>query len=243
MKFFRQVFTILERDLRVELRSKDTLVVMLFFAFLLVIVINFCIQNMRDIDLADVRLERDVNNFPKANILPFVPAILWTTFLFSSTLGLSRSMARERENGALFGLFLSPIDPLALYLGKILSQVLFLTIVQVFVIATTEIFTDVPLLANLGWLLLVTVIVSIGFTSVGTALAAITSSVKRQDVLLPVILFPLMIPILMASTEFTAGVIMLNFGGNTFNWLYLLIFVNVILLSLGGLLFERVLEE
>ena len=221
--FWKAMWAIVWKDVSAEWRSRELFSAMLVFSLLVVFIFNFAL---------------DLN--PK--ILQDVTAgVLWATFTFAGTLGLNRSMAMEKDRGCLDGLLLAPVDRSAIYFGKVIANLLFMLIVEVIVLPLFSIFYNVNLF-NPG-LLLVVLLGSIGYVVVGTLLASMTVQARTRDVLLPILLFPVVLPVIIsavrASTYFLQGQPMDLIWPN----INLLIAFDVIYIALSYMVFDFVVEE
>lgn len=222
--FLRAVAAILWKDLVAEWRSKEALSGMVVFAVIALIIFNFAL------DLTAVAIP-DV-----------APGILWVTFIFAGILGLNRSFLREKDQGSLEGLMLAPVDRSAIYVGKLVSTLVLLAAVEALALPLFAAFFNLalpvlPLLVPLA-------LGSAGFAIVGTIFAAMAANTRLRDVLLPVLLLPILVPVVAAAVKLTSVVIagrpMLAEAGN---WLGLLVAFDLIFLTLSILLFDFVLEE
>jgi heme exporter protein B len=214
---------ILEKDLRTELRAKDILTAMAYFSLLVLIVFNFAI------DLRDVSVEA------------VAPGILWVSFAFAGVLGLNRTFVREQERNAIEGLMLCPMDRSAIYLGKFVGNVLFMLIVEA---VTVPLFLVLFNVTAVGWGILPALVLgTVGFAALGTLFAALAVNTRTREVMLPVLLFPLIVPIVIAAvkaTGFAIGTIALDLA---VPWLNLMIVFDVIFVVVSYLVFGYVLEE
>jgi heme exporter protein B len=167
--------------------------------------------------------------------------VLWATFAFAGTLGLNRSMATEKDGQALDGLLLAPVDRSAVYFGKALANTLFMLIVALFTLPVYGILYNVYLL-NAG-LLLVIVIGAWGYSAIGTLLAAMAMQARSREVLLPVLLFPLLLPLLIAAVR--ASGFFLEDLELAYIWpsLNLLIVYAAVMPALGFMFFDLIVEE
>jgi heme exporter protein B len=167
--------------------------------------------------------------------------VLWVTFTFAGTLGLNRSMAMEKDRGCLDGLLLAPVDRSAIYFGKALGNLLFMFIVEAIVLPVYSLIYNINLF-HLG-LLLVILLGSLGYVAIGTLLSSMAVQTRTRDVLLPILLFPVVIPALIASVKASAGFL----DGLPMNeitpWLNLLIVYDVIFTAVSFMVFDFVVEE
>ena len=189
MSILRQAARVAGKDLRIELRSREIVYTMAFFGALLVVIFAFAFPR-------DVRAVRGS-----------VPGMLWTAIAFTGTIGLGRSFDRERENDTMRALLLAPVPRLAVFLGKAISTALLVLAVAAVCAPLLVIFLDVPLFAYPLPLVLVIALGAVGIAVTGSVFAATLLKVRSRDVLLPVILYPLLIPLFVAGTKCTAGLI------------------------------------
>ncbi len=211
------------KDLLVEWRNRQLLSAMVIFAILVVLIFNFALE-------LDAKTRQTIT-----------AGVLWTTFVFAGTLGLNRSMAIEKENESLDGLLLAPIDRSGIYFGKILANLVIMGIVELITLPLYGLLYNVNVLN--GGLLLVIALGSIGYTAVGTLLASMAVQTRTRDLLLPVLLFPVIIPLLVAALRASTG--FLDGLEMEYIWpsLNMMIAYNVIMLALGYMFFDYVIEE
>ena len=220
-----KIWAIFRKDLLVELRTKDTLNSMLFFGIVVLIVFNFALESLRD------------------SIRSAVPGILWAAFIFSGTLGLNRMFAAEKENGCLQGLLMIPVDRGIIYFGKMLAATVFMLISEFVIFIFSLVFFNLTVWGEIPYLVLVFLIGTLGFTAVGTLLSAIAVNTKLREVLLPLILFPVVLPIIVNAVEST------NIILNTQDYralrlpLSIMAVFTIVFGTISYLLFEHVLED
>ena len=176
------------------------------------------------------------------------PGVLWVAFIFSGSLGLNRSFASERENRALQGLMLAPVDRSAIYFGKLASNVIFMVVAELFLIPLFVVFfnfnffAELPVRATMTFLLIVGV-GTLGYAAVGTTLAAIAANTTMREVLLPVLLFPVAVPVVIGAAESTRLVFQQDLFSNPWSWIRLLILFALVFLVVSWMTFEYVLED
>src|SRR5687768_976735 len=221
--FLKAVAAIVWKDIRAEFRSRELFSAMLVFSLLIILIFNFALE-------LDIKTRQSVT-----------AGVLWSTFAFAGTLGLNRSMAIEKDRGCLDGLLLAPVDRSAIYFGKVISNLIFMLIVEIIVLPVYSVLYNVNLFQP--GLLLVILLGSIGYVAVGTLLAAMSVQTRTRDILLPILLFPVVIPVLLAAVKASSGVL----GGA--DWkeillpLNLLIAYDVIFIAVAFMVFENVVEE
>jgi heme exporter protein B len=221
--FFRAMGAIVWKDLAAELRSRELLSAMLVFALLVILIFNFALE-------LDVRTRATVT-----------AGVLWVIFIFAGTLGLNRSMAIEKDRGCLDGLLLAPVDRSAIYFGKMLGNLIFMLIVEAIVLPIYSVLYNTNLF-NPGFLL-VTLLGSIGYVTVGTLLAAMAVQARTRDILLPILLFPVIIPVILASVKASMGFLQGIEISEIMPWINLLIVYDVIFLAAAFMTFDYVVEE
>jgi heme exporter protein B len=222
-QFIRAISAIIWKDLAAELRSRELLSAMLVFALLVILVFNFALE-------LDAQARSTVT-----------AGVLWVTFAFAGTLGLNRSMAMEKDRGCLDGLLLAPVDRSSIYFGKAIGNLIFMLIVEAIVIPVYSLLYSVNLF-NPG-LLLVILLGSIGYVAVGTLLSTMAVQTRTRDILLPVLLFPLVIPILIAAVKSSTGFLQGVDIADIRPWVNLLIVYDVIFSAVAFMVFDYIVEE
>jgi heme exporter protein B len=223
LSFLNKVWAVAAKDLRAELHGREVFSTMTVFSGLAVLIFGMAF---------DLRV-------PEAEMV--VPGVLWVIIMFSGVLGLNRSFGAETDRGTLPALLLAPMDRSAIYFGKVIANLVFTLGTAVVILIVMYFIFDVPLLQP--WILASTALGTLGFVGVGTIFAALTSSVRARESLLPILLLPVMVPAFMAGVASVAGV--LDGGGldKIANWLWILIGFDVLFLVVAYLLFDLILEE
>lgn len=183
--FLRSIGAIVWKDLAAEMRSRELLSAMLVFALLVILIFNYALE-------LDVKARSTIT-----------AGVLWVTFAFAGTLGLNRSMATEKDRGCMDGLLLAPVDRSAIYFGKAIGNLIFMFVVEIIVLPVYSVLYNVNLFHP--GLLAVILLGSLGYVAVGTLLASMTVQTRTRDVLLPILLFPLAIPVLIAAVKASGG--------------------------------------
>ncbi len=221
--FVRTTLAVLWKDLAAEFRSRELLSAMLVFSLLVILIFNFAL---------------DLN--PKAR-LAATPGVLWVTLTFAGTLGLNRSMAIEKDRGCMDGLLLAPVDRSAIYFGKMLSNLAFMLLVAVVVLPVYSLLYNINLLQPA---LLVTVALgSIGYIAVGTLLSAMSVQTRTREMLLPILLFPVLVPALIAAVKASDGILQALAFSDIRPWFNLLITYDVVFTAVAYMVFDYIVEE
>jgi heme exporter protein B len=221
MIFLEQVITILWKDVRYELRSKQMWTGMGLFALLVLVIFNFTF---------DLRVD---------NVAAIAPGALWVAFVFASLLGLGRTIAAEREIGSMDRLLLCPVDRKAIYLAKLLGNMLFIGVVEIVALPIFAALFNVPLFV--GALLPIVLLSTLGIAAVGTLFSAMAAATRARELLLPILVFPLIVPIVIGAVRATGT--LLAPAVNEPPWLGLIAAFDVIFLTVSMLTFEYVVEE
>lgn len=189
LPFLRQTWAVFYKDLLVETRTREVVLSMLVFAVLVGLIFTFAVF----IDRQTIR--------------KVAPGIFWVAITFAGTLGLSRSFAREREAGGLRGLLVTPAGRGAIFCGKMLANLAFMVVVELVLLPLFGILFDLPLWEVAGPLSLVILLGTLGFAAVGTLFAAMLENSRLREVLLPVIFYPIVVPVILAGVKATGGLL------------------------------------
>jgi heme exporter protein B len=225
MILLRQAYLLLWKDLLLELRRRESLLTMFFFGTLLLFVFHFAFD-----------LEPD-------RAAQMAPALLWLAFLFTGTLGLAQLFHAERENHCFDALLLSPLDRGALFLAKSSFNLILMVLVELVVIPLFWILFNLRSWNLLPQVFLVTLLGTIGFCVLGTLMSAITLRARARELLLPLVLFPLMVPVILATIRCLEEVLRAGQIGEAMPWFRLLVGFDVIFLTVGLLIFDWVIES
>lgn len=224
MRFLRQCLTIAAKDLRSELRSKEAINASLSFALVILLLFSFAFDPTAE-------QTREISG-----------GLLWLVFAFAGALILNRSFSRELGNDCLDALVASPVSGAALFLGKVLANALLLMAVELVCLPVFGVFYNVTWTNQFGWLLVVFVLATWGLTIIGTMFSALTVNLRLRELMLPVLVYPMLIPGLMAAMELTKILIGGDpIAGDQFVWLRLLIGFDIIFTALALALVETVL--
>lgn len=221
--YLRSLWAIVWKDLAAEMRSRELLSAMLVFGLTVILIFNFALE-------LDAKTRATVT-----------AGVLWVTFAFAGTLGLNRSMAMEKDRGCLDGLLLAPVDRSAIYFGKALGNLIFMLIVEAIVLPVYSVLYSANLFRP--GLLLVILLGSLGYVAVGTLLSSMAVQTRTRDVLLPILLFPVVIPLFIAAVKASSGFLQNIEMVEIWPWLNLLIVYDVIFTAIAFMVFDYVVEE
>lgn len=219
------VLWVLKKDLQTELRSKQTLAMMGLFSVVMTLVFAFGFASD-----------------PQTNAKVF-PGVLWANVLFVGTLGMGRTFAREQLDGAFTALILSPAERSAILLAKMITNLIIVLGVLLIVIPLLALMLQVDLTEHIGLLAVQIVLGAFGFAVVGTPLAVMATNARFAEVLLPMVVFPLVSPVLIAGVAGTGALLGTTIESDPYPWLKLNLAFDT-LYAVGGLyLFERMVIE
>ena len=224
-RYLRQLQTLVWKELLVETRARETILAGAVFALLVLVIFNFAF---------DLRVE---------NVAAVAPGVLWVTITFASVLSLGRAFARERDRHTLEGLLLSPVDRSALYLAKALGNMVSMLVVEAIAVPAFIALFNVRL--DFALLILALALGTLGLAGIGTLFAAIAAHTRAREVLLPLLLFPIQVPVILATVKSTGAAIRVPGVDppDVGQWLGLLVAFDAIFLSLSVVLFEYAIEE
>ena len=213
------------KDLTTERRSKANFNAVVFLAALMLLMFGFALGP----DTATLRAA--------------AAGILWLTVLFSGNLAFHRSYQVELDGGALETLLLYPGARSSIFLGKLLANLVFVLLVEVILIPLAIVLYSIPMTGTLGMVLVVVFLGTFGFVTLGTFYASMASRSRAREVLLPLLLFPMLVPVLVAAVEGTAALLAGDAMGDSGRWIQLLIAFDIIFLGASIIAFGAVIEE
>lgn len=225
-RFLQVVWLVAHKDLTVEVRSREIISTTVFFAVSCVLVFAFA-------------LVRDGRT-----VVDAAAGILWIAIAFSGTLALGRTFERERYTDTLRALMLAPADRPAIYAGKLLAVLVMILAAEALLVPLVALLFQATLFEHAGWLVLLLAAGTLGFAAVGTLFAAMLVRARSRDVLLPVLLYPITIPVIIAGVRGTAALLarpadiaMVQF------WIALLIFFDIVFIVLSLWTFEPLMTD
>lgn len=224
MLFLRQVGTVAAKDLRSELRTKEALNASMSFALVILLLFSFAFDPTSE-------MTREISG-----------GLLWLVFAFAGALILNRSFARELENDCLDALIASPVPGPALFLGKVVANYLLLLGIEIVCLPVFGVFYNVRWAQQPLWLLLVLLLASWGISVVGTVFSALTVNLRLRELMLPMLVYPMLIPCLMAAMQLTTPLLAGQpVQGDLLAWLRMLVGFDIIFTALAVMLIDTVL--
>jgi heme exporter protein B len=216
---------VLKKDWQIEWRTRARLTAIIFFSLATLLLFSFAMGP----DIVTLRAH--------------APGYLWLGLLFASVLSLGESFRVEAENQALTGLVLTPVEPRAIFIGKVLGNASLLFVLSLVLLPVAVALYDIDLSRDPLSLVLVLFLGCVGISAPGTVYSAISANARARDVMLPLLLFPVLVPLLLAAVSATKFTLMPDPQEQLGSWLKLLTAFDLIYLSVGFLLFPKVAEE
>ena len=221
--YLAPILAVLVKDVLLELRTKDILVSVAVFALLVIVIFNFALD-------------------PTPRTVAMVaPGILWVAFTFGGVLGLNRAFALEKERGNLHGLMLAPVGRDAVYFGKLLGNFLFMVVVEAAIYPVFAVLFNLPLL--IPGLVPVALLATLGIAAVGTVFSAMAVNTRSREVMLPVLFFPVVVPVIVAAVEATGVLIRGDESADLTRWLPFMAVFDAIFLVVCPVAFSMIIEE
>jgi heme exporter protein B len=225
INFFQKIWAIVWKDLTSELRTKEMILSMCLFSFLVLIIFNFA-------------FETHTKTIPQ-----IIPGILWVSFVFAGIIGLSRSFGTETDKGTLPGLLLCPVSPWGIYLAKLTATFILTVIMEIFTILIFILLYNLNLLPFLLPLGLIVFLGTLGFSAVGTIFSAMSANTKARDKILSILIFPISVPMIIAVVKATGTILDGKAIQEIYAWLKILIAFDLVFLLLAYLTFGFIMEE
>lgn len=223
MKFWRQVLAIVRKDVLSEIRTKESITSVLVFTLLVIVIFNFAF----DADQATMNL--------------VAPGILWVTFAFAGVISLNRAFLVEKEEGCIEGLLACPVSRDAIYAGKVLGSLVFMLVVEMVALPIFALLFNLPVLSP--EIIIVTVLATMGFTSVGTLFSAMAVNTKAREMVLPILFLPIVSPVIVSAVKASGLALMGESWSGISTWIGIIVAFDVIFLTASYLLFAYVIEE
>jgi len=230
---WRRVWAIVWKDTLTERRTKAAFNAMAFFAGLVLLIFAFAIG-------PDVPVTGPAGQ----GLLEYIaPGLVWVAILLTGVLALGRSFQVEMENGALEGLRLYPGERRSIGIGKIIANVATLTAMEVLIVPIAGVLYSIDLWSKLPALAAVLFLATLGFAAVGTFYAALTANLRAREVMLPLLLFPVMVPVVLAAVKATFLILNGDLMGELSAWVRLLVVFDAVFVTVCTLAFGFAIEE
>ncbi|WP_022852272.1 heme exporter protein CcmB [Limisalsivibrio acetivorans] len=225
MGYFSTVYNIFRKDVIEELKSREVVNSMLIFSLLVVIVFSFVFEP------GSSAKEETVGG------------ILWMSIVFAGILGLNKSMMTEVQGGNLNALMLAPVDKSAVFFGKVISNFTFIAIVEIITIPLFTVLYNVNLFGGGIWTFVTFLLGTYGFAVLGTIFSLISVNTRTREVMLPLLLLPILVPVILASVQSLNVFVMGRDTSEAFMWLKLVAIFDIIFTAVIFAVFDFIVEE
>tara|TARA_B100000686_G_scaffold349311_1_gene442403 strand:+ start:3803 stop:4459 length:657 start_codon:yes stop_codon:yes gene_type:complete len=213
------------KDVTTELKTGELFSSMFIFAVLVILIFIFSV-NLSIVSANEIG-----------------PGVLWVAIIFAGTLGLNRSFMIEKEQGCLQGIMLTPADRSTIYFGKLVSNILFLSIMEAFILPVFMIFFNLDILHRLPGLLFVVALGSFGFCALGTLLSSLAVNLKTREIMLPILLYPLSVPVVIGAVKMTSQLMSGKTLADLGNWIGLISCFDIVFIAVSIITIDHILEE
>ena len=237
--FIGKTLVLARKDLRIETRARDTLPPMLAFAFAVTLLLAFTLPAP-----GPLRRPIDIPAAGTVRLADVLAGFLWITVLFAGLIGFARTFETERRDGALEVLLLAPLDRSGLFVAKAVANLVYIVLVEIFLLPAFAILYGVDLGSSFGALVLVALLVDIGFVSTGTLFASLAARTRSRELMLPILALPAVVPVFIAAVELSSDL----FLGGGFDavtetgWFAILVVFDIVFSVVGALGFEFAIE-
>jgi heme exporter protein B len=223
VKYWQKIMTVTWKDTISEMRTREIISSVLVFTLLVIVIFNFAFgTNQTTINLV-------------------APGILWVTFTFAGVLSLNRAFVPEKEQGCLEGLMACPVSREVIYVGKMLASLLFMLIIEAIALPIFAFLFNLPVLSL--QIIVITVLTTIGFVTVGTLFSALAVNTKAREMILPILFLPVVIPIIISAVLATGTALAGGSWSELASSLQIIAVFDVIFLVVSFLVFPYVIEE
>ena len=221
--YWHGVLAIYGKDLRLEVRTRETVSTVLVFSLLVAFIFNFAFD-------------------PSPRVITVVgPGIIWVAYTFAGILGFNRNFTLEKDRGTLDGLLLAPVSRDVIYAGKVLGALTIMLVVEALMMPVFLLFYDLQVLTP--WFVLTTVAATLGFAAVGTVFSAIAANTRSREIMLPLLFLPVVLPVIIAAVAATGSVLEGEGWSQMDQWLQLIFIFDIVFLVVSSFAFELVLGE
>lgn len=223
MRFLSKVIAITRKDAISEMRTREIVFSVLFFTLLVIVIFNFAFGTSGE------------------SMKRLAPGMLWVTFAFAGVLSLNRSFIVEKEENCLEGLMVCPVGREAIYIGKMLGSLLFMLVVEAIALPTFAFLFNLEVFSL--QLVVITVLTTIGFATVGTLFSALAINTKAREMVLPILFLPIIVPLIISAVQASASALSGESWSDLSSWLQIIVAFDIIFLVVSFLVFNFVIEE
>jgi heme exporter protein B len=223
MSTLGKALAITRKDILSEVRTKEIVFSAFIFAALVIIIFNFAFGG------------------DQATMTLVAPGILWVTISFAGMLSLNRSFVAEKEENCLEGLMIAPMPREVIYIGKGLGSLLFMVAIEIITLPVFTVLFNVPALSLP--VICITLLATVGFAAVGTVFSALAANTKARDMVLPILFFPVIVPVIISAVNGTAAALAGESWSDMSSWLAILAAFDAIFMVVSFWVFPFIVEE
>ena len=237
--FVAKTAALARKDLRVEMRARETLPPMLAFAFAVTVVLSFTLPGTPELQAP--RALPGVGTVATADVLA---GYFWVTVLFAGLIGFARTFESEREESAIESLLLAPIDRSGLWLAKALANLAFIVVIELFLVPAFTLLFGLQIGGDLATFVAVVVLVDLGFVATGTLFSALAAQTRSRELMLPILALPALVPIFLGAVELSADLFVAKglAGDGSAGWLAILAVYDAIAIAVSVMAFEYAVD-
>jgi heme exporter protein B len=239
MGFLAKTATLARKDVRIEMRGRETLPPMLAFAFTVTVLLSFTLPGTPELQAP--RTLPAVGTVALADVLA---GFLWVTVLFAGLIGFARTFESEREEDAIESLLLLPVDRSGLWLAKAVANLAFIAAVELFLIPAFSILFGFKILGDLHVLIAVILLIDIGFVAIGTLFSALAAQTRSRELMLPILALPALVPVFLGAVELCSDLFLGRglTGEGAGGWLAIVAVYDVVVIAVSVMAFEYAID-
>ena len=237
--FVSKTAALARKDLRIELRARETLPPMLAFAFTVTVILSFSLPVS-----GELRAPRTLPAVGTVALADVLAGFMWVTVLFAGLIGFARTIYSEREEDAIESLLMAPIDRSGIWLSKAVANLSFVVAVEIFLVPAFSLLFGFRIFEDIGLLIGVVLLVDIGFVATGTLFSALAAQTRSRELMLPILALPALVPVFLAAVELSSEIFV---GGGLSaegagGWLAILGVYDVVAIAVSVMFFEYAID-
>lgn len=237
--FLAKTFALTRKDLRVEMRARETMPPMLAFAFAVTVLLSFTLPGT-----PELQAPRELPPVGTVALADVLAGFLWVTVLFAGLIGFARTFESEREEDALESLLLAPLDRSGLWLAKAMANLAFIVVIELFLVPAFSLLFGFRLIDDLATFVAVVVLVDLGFVATGTLFSALAAQTRSRELMLPILALPALVPVFLGAVELSADLFVgkgLSADGAG-GWLAILAVYDAVAIAVSVMAFEYAID-
>ncbi|MBW3595199.1 MAG: heme exporter protein CcmB [Actinobacteria bacterium] len=237
--FIAKTAALARKDLRIEMRARETLPPMLAFAFAVTVVLSFTLPGA-----PELHAPRELPPVGTVALADVVAGFLWITVLFAGLIGFARTFEAERDDDAIESLLLAPIDRSGLWLAKAIANLVFIVAIELFLVPAFALLFGFRVLDDIGTLVGVVLLVDLGFVATGTLFSALAAQTRSRELMLPILALPALVPVFLGAVELSSDLFVGRglAGDGSAGWLAILGVYDVAAIAVSVMAFEYALD-